>query len=177
MRSEEPPKLSDAVVPPRTPHSGVSRSSSSLLTRPARSGGVSSLPPGCAASVRRAPVGGPRAVTRAGRARPPGGDSPGGRRAFGKATRTHPLGHPSHRTFLGSRRNLARCARTAPNSPRAAPRREVKHEADYVMPREYYVINSKLISVPARYSWYSVAWGRRLMFWHPPQGARRRAVR
>ena len=32
-------------------------------------------------------------------------------------------------------------------------------------------------SLPARYSWYSVAWGRRLMFWHPPQGARRRAVR
>ena len=33
------------------------------------------------------------------------------------------------------------------------------------------------ISLPARYSWYSVAWGRRRRFWHPPQGARRRAVR
>ena len=40
-------------------------------------------------------------------------------------------------------------------------------------------INETVIffSVPARYSWYSVAWGRRLMFWHPPQRARRRAVR
>ena len=39
-----------------------------------------------------------------------------GRRAgahFGKATRPHPLKHPSRRIFLGSRRNSARCARTA----------------------------------------------------------------
>ncbi len=35
----------------------------------------------------------------------------------GKATRPHPLRHPSRRNFLDSRRNSARCARTAPDSP------------------------------------------------------------
>ena len=34
-----------------------------------------------------------------------------------------------------------------------------------------------MFSPSADFFWHSVAWGRRLMFWHPPQGARRRAVR
>ena len=45
------------------------------------------------------------------------GRRPEARAHGGKATRPHPLWHPSRRISLGSRRNSARCARTAPDSP------------------------------------------------------------
>ena len=45
------------------------------------------------------------------------GRRPEARAHGGKATRPHPLRHPSRRISLGSRRSSARCARTAPDSP------------------------------------------------------------
>ena len=44
------------------------------------------------------------------------GRRPEARAHGGKATRPHPLRHPSRRISLGSRRSSARCARTAPDS-------------------------------------------------------------
>jgi hypothetical protein len=48
------------------------------------------------------------------------GRRPKGGTLFGKAAHTYPLRHPSHSAFLCSWRKSARCARTAPNSPRRA---------------------------------------------------------
>ena len=45
------------------------------------------------------------------------GRRPEARAHGGKATRPHPLRHPSRRISLGSRRSSARCARAAPDSP------------------------------------------------------------
>ncbi len=45
------------------------------------------------------------------------GRRPEARARGGKATRPHPLRHPSRRISLGSRRSSASCARTAPDSP------------------------------------------------------------